>query len=145
MVKKAISITFLSIVPLYGILAQASILGTWKSIDDKTGEAKSIVEIYVRGAKIYGKIVKIFPRKGVTDPICTKCPKNDPRFNKKILGMDIIKELMPDGDEFEGGDILDPEVGKVYNCKLWIEGNQLKVRGYLGPFYRTQTWGKATP
>ncbi|MFN5430735.1 MAG: DUF2147 domain-containing protein [Cyclobacteriaceae bacterium] len=125
--------------------AQTSILGTWKSIDDKTGEAKSIVEIYVRGAKIYGKIVKIFPRKGVTYPICTKCPKNDPRFNKKILGMDIIKELTPDGDEFEGGDILDPEVGKVYNCKLWIEGNQLKVRGYLGPFYRTQTWEKATP
>ncbi len=71
--------------------AQTSILGTWKSIDDKTGEAKSIVEIYERGSKIYGKIIKIFPQKGVTDPICTKCPKNDPRFNKKILGMEIIK------------------------------------------------------
>jgi uncharacterized protein (DUF2147 family) len=125
--------------------AQTSILGTWKSIDDKTGEAKSIVEIYERGSKIYGKIIKIFPQKGVTDPICTKCPKNDPRFNKKILGMEIIKELVPDGNEFEGGDILDPEVGKVYSCKLWLEGGQLKVRGYFGPFYRTQTWEKTTP
>jgi uncharacterized protein (DUF2147 family) len=59
--------------------------------------------------------------------------------------MEIIKELVPDGNEFEGGDILDPEVGKVYSCKLWLEGGQLKVRGYLGPFYRTQTWEKTTP
>ncbi len=120
--------------------AQTSILGTWKSIDDKTGEAKSIVEIYERGSKIYGKIIKIFPQKGVTDPICTKCPKNDPRFNKKILGMEIIKELVPDGNEFEGGDILDPEVGNFYCCKLWLDGGLLKVGGYFGHFYRTLTW-----
>jgi uncharacterized protein (DUF2147 family) len=123
-----------------------TIEGKWKSFDDKTGELKSIIEIFERGSKIYGKIIKTFPKpEEDADPVCTKCPKNDLRFNKKILGMEIIKELTPDGNEFEGGDILDPEVGKVYTCKLWLEDGQLKVRGYLGPFYRTQTWEKVTP
>ena len=57
--------------------------------------------------------------------------------------MEIIKGMKKSGDEYSEGNILDPEVGKIYSCKLWIEGNDLKVRGYWGPFYRTQTWHKA--
>jgi uncharacterized protein (DUF2147 family) len=118
-----------------------SIAGKWKSFDDKTGELKSIVEIFERGSKIYGKIIKTFPKPGAdTDPICTKCPSDDERFNKKVIGMEIIKEMAKDDDEYEGGSILDPEVGKIYRCKIWLEKEELKVRGYLGPFYRTQTW-----
>jgi len=56
------------------------------------------------------------------------------------LGMEIIRHMEAEGDEYAGGEILDPEVGRVYRCKLWLEGKNLKVRGYLGPFYRTQTW-----
>jgi uncharacterized protein (DUF2147 family) len=118
-----------------------TIEGKWKSFDDKTGELKSIVEIFERGSKIYGKIIKTFPKAGAdADPICTKCPADDERFNKKIIGMEIIKGLTKDDDEYEGGFILDPEVGKIYRCKIWLEKEELKVRGYLGPFYRTQTW-----
>jgi uncharacterized protein (DUF2147 family) len=123
------------------LLGQTPILGKWKSIDDKTGELKSIVEITERGTKLYGKIIKIFPKPTEDqDPICSKCPAEDDRYNKKILGMEIIQDMKKDDDEYVGGHILDPEVGKIYRCKLWIEDGTLKVRGYLGPFFRTQTW-----
>ncbi len=125
-------------------LAQTSITGKWKSVDDTTGEPRSIVEIIERQGKIYGKIIKLFPNpEEDPDPICDKCSPEDVRFNKKIIGMEIIKEMSLDDDEYSGGSILDPEVGKVYRCKVWLEAGKLKVRGYLGPFYRTQTWLKS--
>ncbi len=125
-------------------LAQTSITGKWKSVDDTTGEPRSIVEIIERQGKIYGKIIKLFPNpEEDPDPICDKCSPEDVRFNKKIIGMEIIKEMSLDDDEYSGGSILDPEVGKVYRCKVWLEAGKLKVRGYLGPFYRTQTWLEA--
>lgn len=125
--------------------SQTSVLGQWKSIDDNTGETKSIVEIFERGGLIYGKVIKIFPKPGKdTDPVCEKCPKDDERFQKKILGMEIIRKLKKDGDEYAEGDILDPEAGKVYRCKIWLEGKDLKVRGYWGPVWRTQTWKRVS-
>jgi uncharacterized protein (DUF2147 family) len=121
----------------------STVLGRWKTIDDNTGREKSIVEITERGGKVYGKIIRIFPEAGKnTDPICDKCPEDDSRHNKKVVGMEIIKDMVKSDDEYDEGTILDPEVGKVYKCKLWLEDNDLKVRGYLGPFYRTQTWKK---
>jgi uncharacterized protein (DUF2147 family) len=138
--KKILFLTSVVLLSSYMVKGQI-ILGRWKSFDDKTGELKSIVEITERGSKMYGKIIKTFPKKGAdTDPVCTKCPTDDDRFNKKIIGMEIMRNLEKDDDEFSGGTILDPEVGKIYRCKIWVEGNELKVRGYLGPFYRTQTW-----
>jgi uncharacterized protein (DUF2147 family) len=124
--------------------AQTSIIGKWKSVDDNTGDPRSIVEIIEREGKIYGKIIKLFPKpEEDPDPVCDKCSPEDARFNKKIIGMEIIKEMSLDDDEYSGGTVLDPEVGKVYRCKVWLEAGKLKVRGYLGPFYRTQTWLKA--
>ena len=118
-----------------------SISGTWKTIDDKTGKQRSIVEIFERNGKVFGKIIKIFPAAGEEpDPVCEECPEDDARYNKKIIGMEIIKDMQKSGSEYSEGNILDPEEGKVYKCKLWLEGNELKVRGYWGPFYRTQTW-----
>jgi uncharacterized protein (DUF2147 family) len=138
-------LTLLTIISISSIaMAQTSIIGKWKSVDDNTGDPRSIVEIIERGGKIYGKIIKLFPKpEEDPDPICDKCSDEDTRFNKKIIGMEIIKELSLDDGEYSGGSILDPEVGKVYRCKMWLEADKLKVRGYLGPFYRTQTWLKA--
>lgn len=120
---------------------QQSILGKWKTIDDNNGKEKSIIEIFERGGKVFGKIIRIFPEQGEDpDPICNKCPEDDSRYRKKIVGMEIIQNMQWSGKELTDGDILDPEVGKIYRCKLWIEGNDLMVRGYWGPFYRTQTW-----
>jgi uncharacterized protein (DUF2147 family) len=121
-----------------------SVVGKWQTIDDNTNEVKAIVEIIERQGKVYGKIVKIFPPAGQDpDPVCKECDPDDPRYNKKIIGMEIISDMKKDNDEYSGGNILDPENGKVYRCKLWLEGQDLKVRGYWGPFFRTQTWKKA--
>ena len=119
------------------------IKGKWTTIDDNTGEQKSVVEIFERSGKFYGKIVRIFIKPGEDpDPICDKCPEDDARFRKKIIGMEILKDVIKAGSEYNSGHILDPEIGKVYRCKLWVEDGELKVRGFWGPFYRTQIWKK---
>jgi len=120
---------------------QVPVLGKWKTIDDKTGETKSIVEIFEQQGKVFGKIIKIFPKPGDDqDPVCDKCATDDLRYRKKIIGMEILREMSPSGNEYANGNILDPESGKVYRCKIWVENNDLKVRGYWGPVWRTQTW-----
>jgi uncharacterized protein (DUF2147 family) len=115
-----------------------SITGKWKTIDDATGKEKSVVEIFKKGDKYYGKIISIVnPAK--RDKICEVC--TDSRKGKPVLGMEIIKDLVQDDDEFEDGTILDPENGKIYDCKIWLEDkNTLNVRGYIAFFFRTQEW-----
>ena len=123
-----------------------SIVGRWKTIDDETGKAKSVVEITKKDGKLYGKIVKLYREKGEDkDPTCTEC--TDYRKGKKIIGMTIITGLVQDGDEWEADDaILDPKNGSIYDCKIWLDednSNILNVRGYIGFFFRTQTWHRA--
>lgn len=133
---------------LFGVLmsffplnANTQVLGKWTTIDDETGKPRSIVEIFERGGNLFGRILTIYPEPGKSpDPICTACDPADPRYKTKVKGMEIIRNMKKDGSEYAGGDILDPKSGKVYRCKLWVEGKELKVRGYLGPFFRTQTW-----
>lgn len=118
-----------------------TIFGKWKTIDDESGEPKSIVEIYERNGKVYGKVVKLFLKPNEEqDPVCDECDEADPRYKKKIMGMEIMRNMVKDGDEYTDGDVLDPENGKVYRGKIWLEGKTLKLRGYVGPFFRTQTW-----
>jgi uncharacterized protein (DUF2147 family) len=126
--------------------AQSSITGKWQSIDDNSGKPRSIIEIFERKGQVFGRVIKIYYKPGEDpDPVCTECSSDDPRFNKKVIGMEILQNMVKDGDVFNGGHILDPDVGKVYRCKIWLEGEELKVRGYLGPFYRTQTWFRFNP
>jgi uncharacterized protein (DUF2147 family) len=121
-----------------------SILGKWKTVDDETGEVKSIVEIFEKEGKAYGKVIRIFPPQGEDpDPVCEECERDDPRYKKKIIGMEIITDMEKIDGQYGNGEILDPENGKVYRCRLWTEGENLKVRGYWGPFYRTQTWKRS--
>ena len=124
-------------------LAQTSILGKWTTIDDNSGEPRSVVEIIEKGSKVFGKVVKIYTKPGEdTDPVCAKCAKDDERFNKKVIGLEIIQDMKWSNKELSDGSILDPESGKVYRCSIWLEGNNLMVRGYWGPFFRTQIWKK---
>jgi uncharacterized protein (DUF2147 family) len=122
--------------------AQPAITGKWKTIDDESGKEKSVIEIFERDGKFFGKVVKILDIHRDPDPVCDKCPADDARFKKKIIGMEIMRDLKREDDAYTGGDILDPEAGKVYRCKIWLEGDDLMVRGFWGPFYRTQTWKK---
>jgi uncharacterized protein (DUF2147 family) len=115
------------------------IFGKWKTIDDNTGKERSIVEITKKDGKAYGKILKLFREPGEDpDPYCDEC--TDHRKDKRVIGMTIITDMVQDGDEWEDGEILDPENGKVYDCRLWVEDGKLKVRGYVAFFFRTQTW-----
>jgi uncharacterized protein (DUF2147 family) len=123
--------------------AQPSIVGKWVTIDDGTDQEKSVVEIFETKGRYYGKIVRLLSADD-PDPVCEECPREDDRYLKKIIGMEILSDLKKEGEEYVDGNILDPEDGKVYRCKLWFEGAQLMVRGYWGPFYRTQTWRKST-
>ncbi|WP_426429931.1 DUF2147 domain-containing protein [Winogradskyella sp. HB-48] len=121
----------------HGVSAQ-SILGKWKSIDDETGEAKSIVEIYEKNGKVYGKIVDILTAK--RDALCNKCKGKNK--DKPVLGMVIIEGLEKEDNVYEGGTIINPENGKEYKCQLKIEEDKdtLRVRGYVAFFYKTQYW-----
>lgn len=129
----------LIILSFQSVFAQSDIFGKWKTIDDDTNEEKSIVEIYEEDGKAFGKILDLLnPPEDDPDPVCDEC--TDHRKNKKIRGMQIITSLEQNGDNWSGGEILDPENGKTYRCKIWVEDGVLKVRGYLAFFYRTQTW-----
>lgn len=144
MVKKLLAFIFIGVLFSTLVHAQDGVYGKWKTIDDNSDEAKSIIEIYEADGQMEGRVVKLFLEATVDqDPLCSKCDAEDVRFNKKIIGMRILKDMKKDGEEYVGGTILDPESGRVYNCRLWLEGDTLKVRGYWGPFYRTQTWTKA--
>ena len=119
--------------------SQEEILGKWKTIDENTGKARAVVEIYRNGDIYAGQIIKTFPGPGEdADPICDKCQGED--NDKKIIGLEIIKDLVYYDEEWGDGTILDAEHGKTYNCKLWIEDGDLKVRGNVAFFFRTQTW-----
>ena len=116
-----------------------NITGSWKTIDDETKETKSIVEIFKKDGKIYGKINKLLT--GNPDRKCTEC--KDDLYDKPIQGMVFLKDLTKDGDEWNDGTILDPGNGKIYSCYIALETNdKLKVRGFLGfsLLGRTQYW-----
>jgi uncharacterized protein (DUF2147 family) len=117
-----------------------SVIGKWKTIDDETGEAKSIVEIYENGGKVYGKVIEIFEEKRKND-VCKECSGVDK--NKPIQGMVILRGLTKDDDEYSGGKIIDPKNGKTYKCTIALESkDKLKVRGYIGfsLIGRSQYW-----
>lgn len=115
-------------------------VGRWKTTDDKTGKPKAIVQIYQENGKLYGKI------EATLDPnakkVCEKC--KDERKGQPIIGMVIVRGMAQKGGEFGGGDILDPDNGSVYRCKMRLQpdGNKLSVRGFIGfsLLGRSQTW-----
>lgn len=119
------------------LLAQVSadVVGYWTTIDDDTNEAKSVVQVYKHKGKVYGRVVQLLKNPNAT----AKIPGNP-----STLGLDIIWGLEQDGDEYNGGKVLDPEKGSVYRCSMWRDGDTLKMRGKLGIFFRTQTWKKNT-
>ena len=122
--------------------AQMTPVGTWRNIDDKTGEAKAEIRIVDNGGTLSGKIEKRLAKGTKPDAVCEEC--KDERKDQPIVGLEIIRnaQKVEGQDSWENGKILDPENGKEYTLRLApIEGGKrLQVRGYIGPFYRTQTW-----
>lgn len=123
--------------------AQDSPVGLWRSLDDKTGEAKA--EIRVQAAAdgtLSGRIERSLKKDGQPNAVCERC--TDERKGQPIAGLQIIRGgSKTEGQQlWEQSKILDPENGKEYRASLKpIDGgSKLEVRGYLGPFWRTQTW-----
>lgn len=138
---------FLILLPAKTLQAQSEgCLGYWKTIDDETNKARAIVQIYKQQGKYHGKIVKLFREPDEDpDPYCDKCDEDDSRYNQRVLGMVILTDLAWDADdnEWDDGEILDPDNGSVYDCYLALESrDKLKVRGFLGLSLlgRTQYW-----
>ena len=140
---KRIASTLLLSVLAAGAFAQATPVGLWKTIDDDTKAEKSQVRITEAGGVLTGKVEKIVDPAKQND-VCEKC--SDERKDKPVLGMTIIRGAKADSDKehWEGGDILDPNNGKVYKLRMKpIEGGKkLEVRGFIGMALlgRTQTW-----
>jgi len=142
--KKILSVTILTLVLVFtgSLLFAQSVTGTWKTIDDETLKQKSHVQVYIKGGKLYGKILKTFDDDGITptNKLCEDCKGK--LYNKRIVGMQIINGLTRDGKVWKGKKgILDPGNGKLYKVKIWLEDkNTLTVRGSIGPIGRKQTW-----
>jgi len=124
--------------------AQMTPVGTWHSIDDKTGEAKAEIQIVDKDGALSGRVVKSLRNDPNAKKTCDDC--KDDRKGQDIIGMEIIRGVKPEPLTEHlwagGGKILDPENGKDYTVKMVPKegGKKLQVRGYMGPFYRTQTW-----
>jgi uncharacterized protein (DUF2147 family) len=121
----------------------ASPVGRWRTFDDKTNQAKSIVEIFSAGDELRGRVTKVFaPPARSPNPVCEDCPGEFK--DKPIVGMQVMWGLKKDGTEYSGGRVFDPENRKTYRCRLLVidGGKKLELRGFIGfsLIGRTQTW-----
>lgn len=123
-------------------MAQMTPVGLWRTIDDNDGTAKSEIRITETAGVVSGKIERDLNPKAKPDDKCVEC--KDERKDQLVIGLEILRDLKKaEGkDVWEGGTVLDPNNGKVYKAKVTpIDGGQkLQMRGYIGFFYRTQTW-----
>ena len=115
--------------------------GRWRTFDDKiAGKAKSIIVLYEEKGLLFGRVETLVDPDAVK--ICDKC--SDERKGQAVTGMVVVRRMKKDGEEYTGGDILDPKNGSVYRCKMRLvdQGRKLSVRGYIGfsLFGRSQTW-----
>ena len=117
-------------------------VGQWHTLDEKTGELKSMVVIFEQQGVMKGRVEKVLRKDADPAAKCDKC--SDDRKNQPVVGLEIIRGAKKASGKnvWEDGEILDPENGKTYALRLTpIEnGAKLEVRGSFGPIGRTQTW-----
>jgi len=137
----AILLGYLSPMAVTAQQPTSSPVGKWRTIDDETGRAKSIVEIQRQTDGTYtGRIIELL-NPSRPNPTCDKC--KDDRKNKPITGMEIIRGMKADGgDEYSGGTILKPDEGKVYKSKMKLidGGSKLEVSGCIAFICKSQVW-----
>lgn len=136
-------ILFFAVTLLFSVtlFAQNPLLGEWITVDDATGEHKSIVRIYqADNGKYYGTIIQLLEENGET-AVCTECTGED--HNKPIVGLTIIRDMQLKDNELRGGKVLDPDNGKFYYAKVYLKDGKLILRGSLdkaGLLGRSQIW-----
>jgi uncharacterized protein (DUF2147 family) len=130
--------TMLTIFFVSMAVSAQSFEGVYETIDDETNEAKSHIKIYEKDGMYYGRVIELLP--AATTEVCIDCPGD--KNGARLTDIDIVWDMKPYKDYWSYGHIVDPASGKVYKCNIWLEGNDLKVRGYIGisVLGRTQTW-----
>jgi uncharacterized protein (DUF2147 family) len=118
-------------------------VGLWKNVDDVTGKPKAMIRITEEQGALVGRIEKLFRAPDMDqNPKCDKC--DGARKDQPVIGMVFMSGLKKDGNEYSGGEILDPDNGKIYRSKVTLidGGKKLSVRGYVGVpmFGRSQVW-----
>jgi len=118
-------------------------VGRWKTVDDVTGNINSVVEIWEDNGKLYGKIERLInPDPNDPDPRCVRCSGH--LKDRRLVGLRIVWDLTKDGGQWTGGQILDPDSGKIYRCLITVKdgGKKLRVRGFIGfsVLGRTEYW-----
>ncbi len=119
-------------------------IGFWKTIDDHTGQARSIVKVFEVNGELRGRVEKLLNQpSGAKPPTCDKCPGD--RKGKPVLGLEFLWGFKRDGANWSDGSVLDPEEGRVYNANLQVldGGKHLKLFGYVRVVFkigRSQTW-----
>ena len=129
-------------------VAGPSPLGTWRTIDDETHRPRALVSIEEHDGVLSGRIVRLFREPGEdANPLCVDCAGE--RHNQPVLGMTILWNFRRNGDAWTGGEVLDPEEGRIYraNLRLRDNGARLDVHGYIGVSIlgRSQVWERANP
>lgn len=131
-----------------GAHAETTPVGLWKTLDDDSHQEKSLVRIKEEGGVLSGRIEKLLDPADPPDARCDKC--SDERKNQPVVGLTILRGVKRNADHperWDGGDILDPDNGKVYRVRLepQDQGRKLEVRGYIGTplLGRSQTWVRA--
>ena len=142
--RNRILLALLVLLSITNMNAQVSaILGNWKTVDDKTGERRSIVTIYKGSDGLYyGKISKMLMYQEL-ELKCEACKDED--HNAPIEGLVIIRGMKAEDGQLVGGKVLDPESGKFYYGKIYMKDGKLVLRGSLdklGFLGRNQTWVK---
>jgi uncharacterized protein (DUF2147 family) len=143
MFNRSLTITLACLAMYTSAHAQTSPAGLWQSIDDTTGKPRAEIRISEADGVFTGRIERsLLPTPAGAVLLCTLCP--DDRKDKPLIGLDIIRNIKLSGDAqvWEGGEILDPDKGKIFKLRLQLQsdGKKLQVRGYIGPFFRNQTW-----
>ena len=138
-----LALSLLATFPTATCANEATPVGLWRTIDDKTGKEKSLVRITEVNGELRGSIEKLVREPNEDpSPMCDKCSGD--KKGKPVLGMMILSGLKRDGHEWKGSEILDPNNGKTYHCKMSVDasGKKLNVRGFIGVALlgRTQVW-----
>lgn len=135
---------FLLLSLLLGIRAhaQSSPEGLWMSFDDDGKTPMALIRIVKANGMLNGRIEKVLDVQSQTETVCSRCSGD--RKNQPIVGLEIIRGVKPEpqNSQWSQGQILDPDDGAEYRLVMELResGKQLKLRGYLGPFWRTQLW-----
>jgi uncharacterized protein (DUF2147 family) len=141
MTNRTVQLSILFFLLLFMNASAQSVFGKWKTIDDRTGLPKGLIEIYKKDGLMYGKIVKIL-EEGMEGVTCVKC--DGELKDKPVEGMEIITAGKQHEDgKWKGKRLFDPQQAMTFRFKIWLNpdnNNELKVRGYLAFIFRTQTW-----